>query len=361
MAHTLTDPGALIAALPAIFGFTPVRSLIFAGMAASDQPGMLKVDWALRVGLDELGPATTDPLPQSRVRFCESTGSRVLVLVVVDDRLAIGDGPRFTDRHKQFRRTAAAVEAQFAVHRITVRAAFDCQAITVGAPWWSLLGPQRHGTMPDPTDSAIAMERVLYGQPLHRSRDELVALVAPDPEIHDQMAQLLPSARRAYQTAAVGRADDHHRETIEWISGCFQTADRGGEIPLHDLAMVTAALCDDLVFNTMLAVAATRNARAAESLWALLARALPAPFRAVPASLLAFSTYLRGYGVLTAISLDIALDAVPNDPFALEIARALDSAVHPSELLACAHHGAEIAATFGVHIEVTDPMHANDQ
>ena len=70
------------------------------------------------------------------------------------------------------------------------------------------------------------------------------------------------------------------------------------ELGDDELARLAWALTDLRVRDTLYALAVGENAGQAESLWALLSRTLPEPWRVEALVLLAFSAYARGDGPL---------------------------------------------------------------
>ena len=74
-----------------------------------------------------------------------------------------------------------------------------------------------------------------------------------------------------------------------------------------ELARLACALTDPQVRDTLYALAVGEDAGQAESLWAVLSRTLPEPWRVEALVLLAFSAYARGDGPLAGVSLEAAL------------------------------------------------------
>ena len=81
--------------------------------------------------------------------------------------------------------------------------------------------------------------------------------------------------------------------------------------------------------DTLYALAVGESAGAAESLWAVLARTLPPPWRVEALVLLAFSAYARGDGPLAGVSLEAALRCEPDHRMAGMLDTALQSGLRP--------------------------------
>ena len=85
----------------------------------------------------------------------------------------------------------------------------------------------------------------------------------------------------------------------------------GEVLPDSVVARLACALTDPQVRDTLYALAVGSRAAQAESLWAMLSRTLPAPWRVEALVLLAFSAYARGDGPLAGVSLEAALRCDP--------------------------------------------------
>ncbi len=112
----------------------------------------------------------------------------------------------------------------------------------------------------------------------------------------------------------------------------------GGGPSDDDLARLTCALTDPRVRDTLYALSVGRDAAGAESLWVLLARTLPEPWRAEALVLLAFSAYARGDGPLTGVSLEAALRCNPGHRMAGMLDQALQSGMRPEQIRELALH-----------------------
>ena len=88
----------------------------------------------------------------------------------------------------------------------------------------------------------------------------------------------------------------------------------------------------------------------AETLWTMLARSLPLPWRTEALVLLAFSAYARGDGPLAGISLDEAIRGNPEHRMAGMLDTALQSGMRPEQIRQLALTGYRLAERLGVRL-----------
>jgi hypothetical protein len=125
----------------------------------------------------------------------------------------------------------------------------------------------------------------------------------------------------------------------------------GGQVlPDAELAELGCALNEVAVRDTLYALAVSEMAGQAEALWALLARALPAPWRVEALVLLAFSAYVRGDGPLAGVSLEAALRCDSDHRMAGMLDTALQSGLRPEQIRELAITGYRIAKRLGVRL-----------
>lgn len=115
------------------------------------------------------------------------------------------------------------------------------------------------------------------------------------------------------------------------LAAAARVAD-GQSLSDTELARLGCALGDARVRDMLYALAVGENAGAAESLWALLARVLPEPWRVEALVLLAFSAYARGDGPLAGVSLQAALCCEPGHRMAGMLDTALQSGLRPEHI-----------------------------
>jgi hypothetical protein len=124
----------------------------------------------------------------------------------------------------------------------------------------------------------------------------------------------------------------------------------GQSLPDVELAQLGCALADGQVRDMLYALAVGENAGDVESLWAVLARAVPQPWRVEALVLLAFSAYARGDGPLAGVSLEAALRCDPRHRMAGMLDTALQSGLRPEHIRELADTGYRIADRLGVRL-----------
>ncbi|MFR9750332.1 DUF4192 domain-containing protein [Nocardia sp. 004] len=351
----MDDPGDLIAAVPAMLGFTPERSLVVF-VLRHEVAGPAVVEAVVRFDLDAHDtPATTV------ARICAQDGATEVLAVVVDDRVPETDSDR---RHCAARHpadghrgdvSADTLGRQLAAYGISLGGVWAVRAIEAGQRWWALAGPDRHGMLRDPAASLVAVSHVLDGRPIRGFRSELVELVAVDPQAHTEVAVYLENelalARERYAPAARrGDPNRYSRQALEDVLWQIANIESGAVLMAAEIAKLAVALRDRTVRDIMFALAVGDHAVAAETLWGILTRALSGRDRAEAATLLGFSAYVRGDGPLAGIALDAALDADPEHPMAVLLDTALRLGMRPDQMRRLARSGYRIAAGLGVDL-----------
>ncbi|MFE3443396.1 DUF4192 domain-containing protein [Nocardia sp. NPDC059180] len=352
----LAEPGEFLAGVPAILGFVPVRSLVVAVLRAAPlDPGSALIDVVARFDLDS--PATRPPSPPMTLAstvagVCEQDGVVGVLASIVDDRLSEPDaGASGRDR------LITALATQLELRGIPLCGAWAVQRIGPGHGWWSVLGADRRGVVPDPAASPITLSHVLDGRQVRRSRSELIALVAADSRMRElvgaEMGSALARAHRRFAEAAGGQDRiGYSRRAVEYVLWQITNVASGVPMSATELAELAAALRDRHVRDTMFALAGTDHADAAEQLWAMMTRGLPDTDRAEAATLLGYYAYARGDGPFAGIALAAALDADPDHPMAVLLDTALGSGMHPEQLRRLIKCGQETATDLGIDLDV---------
>lgn len=328
----LDRPGALIAALPAVLGFVPEKSLVLVTGADGEMGAVLRTD--LGAGLDERMAQLADLASASR--------AEIAVAVFVDEESA-GCGMCA----QEFRDAARVLAGELAERDIELFGAHVVDKVAAGGRWYCADGCGHAGPVEDPAASPLAAAAVLDGRRLYAHRDELLAVVtAVDPDRAKTLARSIADAGDLDPR----RPDAQARADIEHALDCVEHLGRGTALADDQLVRLARALTDPRVRDTLYALAVGDGAGAAETLWADLARRLPEPARAEALVLLAFSAYARGDGPLAGISLDAALSCVPSHRMAGMLDTALQSGMRPDRIRELAKTGYRLARQLGVRL-----------
>lgn len=336
------DPGELIAALPALLGFVPERSLVIAVLCRGRRTGTAGIEAVVRFDLDALTDTDAlDQLADCLGPLCARERAVDLLAVIVDDR---GAGSR---------------------RRAPLFAALDATGPGLGGLWWvARIAPGafyrdlRGGTpglVGDPAASPVAVAQVLDGKQIRRSRRDLTDLLAPDRGRVEAVGTELARARIRFADALTAatradRADAYRRGALEWI--LWQVAGQAHGEPHTDLqlAQIAALLADRILRDALFGLALSEHAGAAEALWVQLCRVTEGSDRAEAAALAGYGAYLRGDGPVAGIALAVAVDADANHPMAVLLEASLQSGLRPERLRRLAECGFAIAADLGVDL-----------
>ncbi|MEU7629267.1 DUF4192 domain-containing protein [Nocardia sp. NPDC049220] len=361
----VNDPGELIAAVPAMVGFTPERSVVVLVLRRGNAHGAL-VDAVVRFDLE--GPdgrrVRAGTLAGCVARICAHDEAVEVLAVIVDDRAehprSEGDVEHPRCAAGRFDALVGALARRLAACDISLGGVWAAGAIAAGEPWWTLSGPDLRGVLRDPATSVVALTHVLEGRPIRGSRSELTALVAVDPlaraQVAAQLEDALALARERYARAARrGDPNSYSRQALDYVLWQVANMASGAALLAPELAKLAAALRDRAVRDTMFAVAVGDHAAAAEALWGALARALSGADRAEAAALLGYSAYVHGDGPLAGVALDAALDADPDHPMAVLLDTALRMGMRPERLRRLARSGYHTAAGLGVDLGTPAP------
>ncbi len=325
----LNRPGVLIAALPAVLGFVPEKSLVLVTVDRGEMGCVMRVDLS-----DEVTGSV-----EHIAEVAASAEPDAAIAVVVDD-----EGASCRMCNDEYRRLAAELSSALAERGIELLAAHVVDRVAEGGRWHCADGCGLAGTVEDPSASPLAAAAVLDGRRLYARRAELQEVIA-----------LADPARSLALVAAIGSCDvgrpdaDARRDVEQAMAAAADVAD--GQ-PLSDAtaARLACALTDPLVRDTLYALAVGENAGQAESLWAELARTLPEPWRVEALVLLAFSAYARGDGPLAGVSLDAALRCDATHRMAGMLDTALQSGMRPERIRELATTGYRLADRLGVQL-----------
>ena len=333
---SLTHPGALIAALPAVLGFVPEKSMMLVTLEAGEMGAVMRAD------------LSTD-LADNITRLAEiaaTAGAENVVAVMVDADGALC--PMCDDDH---RRLAAALSESLLHHGAQLLAVYVVDRVGVGGTWRCIDGCGAAGTVEDPSASPLAAAAVLDGRRLYGTRADLHAVIAVDDPV--RTATLVESIARCAAEREVRWRSNPNNVGRRDVQAVIEMAGRvlDGRRPGDDeLVAVACGLTDIVVRDTLYALAVGSEAAAAEALWALLSRTLPDPWRVEALVLLAFSAYTRGDGPLAGIALVAALRSDPEHRMAGMLDVALQSGMRPEQIRELTATGYRLARRLGVRL-----------
>ncbi|SPM27655.1 DUF4192 domain-containing protein [Mycobacterium terramassiliense] len=331
----LNRPGALIAALPAVLGFVPENSLILVSLDGGEMGSVLRVD---------LSEEVTDRLVHLAA-IAAAAEPEAAIAVIVD-----AEGAHCPGCNEEHRLLCAALADALAQHDIQLWAAHVVDRVALGGRWHCVDRCGAGGPIDDPSASPLAAAAVLDGRRLYARRADLQAVIALDAA---RGAGLADALRRQAAKREAAQRDDPVGCARRDVRRALAVAKRvaAGETPSGtQLAALGCALRDAQVRDTLYALAVGERAGDAESLWALLARSLPEPWRVEALVLLAFSAYVRGDGPLAGVSLDAALRCDPQHRMAGMLDQALQSGLRPERIRELAVTGYRLAKRLGVRL-----------
>jgi len=328
----LNRPGVLIAALPAVLGFVPEKSLVLVTVDRGEMGCVMRVD-------------LSEELPHSLAHIADVAAAAKpdsAIAVLIDE-----DGATCRMCNDEYRELAEGLTTSLASRGIELLAAHVVDRVAAGGRWHCADGCGNAGTVDDPSASPLAVAAVLDGRRLYARRAELQEVIEViDPARADALADVIGDCK----PDPAQRPDDAARADVEAaIAAAARVADVA-ELGDDELARLAWALTDLRVRDTLYALAVGENAGQAESLWALLSRTLPEPWRVEALVLLAFSAYARGDGPLAGLSLEAALRCDPAHRMAGMLDTALQSGLRPEKIRDLAITGYRLADRLGVKL-----------
>ncbi|MCV7213972.1 DUF4192 domain-containing protein [Mycobacterium crocinum] len=334
--YRFTRPGALIAALPAVLGFVPEKSLVLVALEGGEMGAVMRVDLSKTIG-DDLSHLA---------ELAAASGADTVVAVIVD-----AEGAPCPMCNQDYRDICDELSTALSLHGLEIYATHVVDRIEAGGRWHCVDGCGAFGAVEDPMASPLAAAAVLEGRRLYPRRSDLQAVVA----VADagRAASLVPAiSEHAQAREADWRADPDEcgRRDVEAAMALAARVNDGAELDDAELAMLACALTDVDVRDTLYALAVGADAANAEALWAVLSRTLPEPWRTEALVLLAFSAYARGDGPLAGLSLEAALRSDPEHRMADMLDTALQSGLRPEQIRELAGTGYRLAKRLGVRL-----------
>ncbi|TGD86486.1 DUF4192 domain-containing protein [Mycolicibacterium sp. CH28] len=334
--YRFTNPGALIAALPAVLGFVPEKSLVLASLEHGQMAAVMRVDLSRARGGD-LGQLA---------EVASSSGADRVVAVIVD-----AEGAQCPMCNEDYREVCAALTTELAGHGMELYAAHVVDRVEDGGRWHCVDGCGASGPVDDPMASPLAAAAVLDGRRLYQRRADLQAVIAvADPQRSAALVAVVEECAAVREADWRADPDRCGRRDVEAAIAMSARVCDGDRLDDAELGRLACALTDVAVRDTLYALAVGAEAGRAETLWALLARTLPDPWRAEALVLLAFSAYVRGDGPLAGLSLEAALRGDPDHRMAGMLDTALQSGMRPEQIRELAGTGYRLAKRLGVRM-----------
>jgi Domain of unknown function (DUF4192) len=328
----LNRPGVLIAALPAVLGFVPEKSLVLVTADRGEMGCVMRVDLS-----DELVESVGHIADVAAAARPDSA-----IAVVVDEA-----GATCRMCNDEYRQLAAVLTTSLAERGIELLAAHVVDRVAAGGRWHCADGCGNAGIIEDPSASPLAMAAVLDGRRLYARRAELQEVInVGDPARTAALADVIRDGR----PGDVDRPDSAARSDVEDAIAAAAQVAGGGKLSDDALARLAWALTDPRVRDTLYALAVGENAGQAEALWAMLSRTLPDPWRVEALVLIAFSAYARGDGPLAGVSLEAALRCESTHRMAGMLDTALQSGMRPEQIRELAVTGYRLADRLGVRL-----------
>ncbi|HEY5857023.1 MAG TPA: DUF4192 domain-containing protein [Aldersonia sp.] len=350
-------PGDLLAALPAMLGFPPERSIVVAclgGDTGTALGAVMRHD-LLVSRTRGLEPIMTAALDQFAAVAARERASGVIAAIV--DDTAVCTRPRGSCDHRRRRRgcgrylatrrhelVVAGLRTRLRRQSIHLLAVHVTAEVAAGQPWWSLRNDDRGGLLPDPSATAVAAAHVFEGRQIHGSRADVAAVIAPDETAQRAVAAEL----RALEQDPTAPERLLTRGGLELVLRAVAEFDPAAPPEFRRCAEIAVALRDRDVRDALIALSVGASAEDANALWAHLCRVLPAPDRAEPATLLGFGTYIRREGPLAGIAFAAALAADPPHRLARLLDSALQAGMRPDDMRDLADTGYRCAKRLGV-------------
>lgn len=303
--YRVSNPSQLMALLPALFGYACERMLT---MVAVDRQGNLGL--GVRVDLDKARAA----VGSLACHVKRADAGRVFA-VIIDG----ADGVELSKREEAHRDLVAELRAAIKGIGVKVGGVYVVDRLALGGSWFEV-GGDRCGMMQDPAMSPLAVEAAVAGRQIFKSRADLEAVVAADP---DRVGSLMP------MVAAQGGGQFDRGEVLAAVGRVAAVVAHGGAPEESELAVIAASLDDTQIRDQLYTLAVTDLAAEAEALWGLMARGLGGEPRANVLSLLGLSSYVRGDGTLAQVAASAALDAVPGHSMGRMIDMALRTGLPP--------------------------------
>lgn len=311
----LSSPEQILAAVPAILGFTPEQSLVL--VARHQHVGSTKLGLALRADLPDTRQESVALAAQLAAPLRNNNVSRACGFVVDETGTVVEPGRRDL---------IPILTEALDVRGVQLVEALGAPRIAAGQPYACYIDPEHFGYQHDPRASAVTAAAVENGLPVLASRAQLTTELAPNRDVDMNHRAALIAALITRRRPDTGQ---ERRRQYDLLHAALRAAD-ADILPASETEIVEllTALCDHMVCDTALSDCGL----GARRLWSFLVREAPAPVRAEPAALLAVVCYIGGDGARGVIALDVAQQAYPQHILAGLLRKVFEHALPPSRL-----------------------------
>lgn len=308
----LADPGDFIAAIPHLLGFHPADSLVLA-LIDDDETGVIAT--ALRTDLPP--PIDEADFVRQLVENVQRTPARTVHVVAVADA-----DPEDESAEPPFEPVVSELARCLRRQGIAVGSTNWAAATSAGAPWRAY-GLAEHGVVPDPGSTVFAAECAYFGLVTHASREEMEESIA---------LQAAPEVLKARAERLDGLREDVNQPNPYLVYDAISRAHRN-ELHLDEdeILQIGWTLTFYDIRDNYIKYCLDKGSRAAQQVWLMLMRELPAPWRAEPGALFAACAYVQGDGPLAGVALDNILESVPAHGLSTLINGFLQSGMPPAD------------------------------
>src|SRR6202012_2305168 len=237
----LNRPGAVIAALPAVLGFVPEKSLVLLSIDGGELGSVMRVDPSDTVA-DQVGRLA---------EVAAAAGPEAAIAVIVD---ADGAGCPMCNDH--YRDLCSTLTEELAQRDIVVWAAHVVDRVAAGGRWHCVDGCGAGGVIDDPSASPLAVAAVLDGRRLYARRADLQAVLAVDERAASAALAGLIAERAATRDKAHGvNPTACVRRDVEDAMAAAARVGDGQPLAEAELAGLACSLADVEVRDTLYALA----------------------------------------------------------------------------------------------------------
>lgn len=283
----LTDQD-LLAALPALIGFTPTDSLVIVA-AVVHTNGKVRIGRIARFDLD-LAMRLPRVVVTDLSRALGDKPVKRLIGTVIHDTNDTTDLPYRSQLHELIR--------QMHESGFTSTEFLHVPTFTPGATWSCYHVADHTGILTDPAISPATTERIVKGNRIYSDRGAFLTQFVPVPaDVRDSIATLADPIAERVQAEELAGDFPRLRRRLQLVDDAV-TAATNGRLPTdhHEIAEMIAALSSFLLRNIHLIQDTEPRCGAAQSLWLHLRRHAAARYAPTMTALTAVTAYLRRDG-----------------------------------------------------------------